>query len=368
MKIGEILIQRGLITKTQLKEALDAQLIFGGNLGTCLMELGYLAERRLGAVLAEIFDVEYAAPEYFDSIPRAVTSALNARLVERHQCVPFRLQDKILDVAMTNPKDPLAKDELAFAAGFSVRPWVSPEARVFQAMERYYDIPRRLRYITLCKQIDRNVPAEEATSPQARIEALREAVRGAASVTPPAAAQVSRRTGTVSSILDPDDESDPLHPFSQRLARAVGIDEVVEHSLESASIAVNRSMVFMVRQGVAFPWQANGIADQNGRWSTSSFGITSEPIFQLLNGDDLFHGPLPRQASYRRFYESLELDVPDEIILVPAHVDDRLVAIFYGDGGPNGRIRGEAETIRRLVRKMGLALGMIQLRQRLLSV
>src|SRR6185503_19301346 len=85
MKIGEILIQRGLINKAQLKEALDAQLIFGGNLGTCLMELGYLSERRLGAVLAEIFDVEYAPPEYFDNIPRFVTSALNARLVERHQ-------------------------------------------------------------------------------------------------------------------------------------------------------------------------------------------------------------------------------------------------------------------------------------------
>jgi hypothetical protein len=53
---------------------------------------------------------------------------------------------------------------------------------------------------------------------------------------------------------------------------------------------------------------------------------------------------------------------------VPAHVDDRLVAIFYGDGGPDGRIRGQEEFYRRLVRKMGLALGMVQLRQRVLSV
>ena len=47
---------------------------------------------------------------------------------------------------------------------------------------------------------------------------------------------------------------------------------------------------------------------------------------------------------------------------------DRLVALFYGDGGVNGRIRGESENVRRLVRKMGMALGMIQLRQRLLSI
>jgi len=365
MKIGEILIQRGLITKVQLKEALDAQLIFGGNLGTCLMELGYLQERKLGAVLAEIFDVEYASPEYFDKVPRSVVASLNARLVERHQCVPFRLQDKVLDVAMTNPKDPLSRDELAFASGYNVRPWVSPEARIFQAMEKYYDIPRRLRYVTLCKQIDRAAAMDEPATADARIDAMRAAVRGAASEV--AEAQPRPRPAVATSVMDSDDESDPLLALTQRLTRAAGVDEVVDHVLENASLSAHRAIVFMVRQGVAFPWRATGVA-QGERWSTLSFGITTEPLFQLLNGDEVFHGPIPRTAMYRRFFEALELEFPDEVILVPAHVDDRLVALFYGDGGVNGRIRGESENVRRLVRKMGMALGMIQLRQRLLSI
>ena len=69
MRLGESLIQRGFITESQLKEALHAQLIYGGHLGTCLIELGYVNERQIGHVLADLFDVPYASVEMFEEIP-----------------------------------------------------------------------------------------------------------------------------------------------------------------------------------------------------------------------------------------------------------------------------------------------------------
>jgi hypothetical protein len=172
MKLGEILIRKGLIEQAQLKEALDAQLIFGGHLGTCLMELGYVTEQNLATVLGEAHEVGVAPAGWYENIPKFVTS-VDDRLAERHLAIPFRLQDRQIDVAMVNPKDLMARDELSFASGYKIRSLVAPEARVFQALERYYDIPRRLRYVTLCKQIDRTTVIEPQVPSSSRVAAMR---------------------------------------------------------------------------------------------------------------------------------------------------------------------------------------------------
>ncbi len=369
MKIGEILIDKGLLTKAQLKEALEAQLIFGGHLGTCLLELGYITERRLGAVLAEIFAVDYAPPELFENIPRFATDAIGDRLVDRHRVVPFRLSDRTLDVAMVDPKDLLARDELSFATGYKLRPWVAPEARIFQAMERYYDIPRRLRYVTLCKEIDKQMELESAGR-VIRVDAMRAAVRPAPVALSDAQPDIeveAPKLATATAVLDEVPESDPLGPLALRLARAETVDQVIEYTLEHASMNLGRAIIFMVRSGKALPWQATGIRSDRTPWQSLSFTVTTEPMFQLLNGEDVFRGPVPRQGPYYRFYESLGLEAPEEALLVPAHVDDRLVALLYGDGGPAGKVRGEDEHHKRLVRKMGHALSMVHLRGKVLS-
>src|SRR4029077_1152910 len=105
MKLGEDLLRKAFINKAQLKEALEAQLIYGGHLGTCLMELGYISEKTLGHVLAEALSVGYVPRESFENIPRYVIATLTDRLVERYQAIPFRMQDKLLEIAMVDPKD-----------------------------------------------------------------------------------------------------------------------------------------------------------------------------------------------------------------------------------------------------------------------
>jgi hypothetical protein len=394
MKLGEILVRKGLIDQAQLKEALEAQLIFGGHLGTCLMELGYVTELNLAGVLADIHEVGVAPPGWFENIPQYVTSAFDERLSEKHRSVPFRLNDRVLDVAMVNPKDLMSRDELSFASGYKIRSFVAPEARIFQAMERYYDIPRRLRYVTLCKQIDKNTVIEPQVPSSSRVAAMREAVRGQArprAVLPPTKPSPAPAAGTVApappapapararvtatptaaaaAVLESPSEIDPLEPLSQRLVRADSIDEVSDLALEHASLTLERCLIFLVRSGKALPWRSTGIKADQSRWSNISFTITSEPIFALPNGEELYRGPVPRQAVYQRFYDALGIGMPnDEVVLLPAHADDRLVAVFYGDGGAEGRIRGNNDDYRRLVQKTALAINVAQLRRKILSI
>ncbi len=155
MKLGEFFVKKGLINPAQLEEALRGQLIFGGHLGTCLIEMGFIDEHTLGKTLAEMFGVDYAPPHFLNDIPKSVIDLLPRRLAEKLHAVPFEKKDKSLHVAMIDPKNLPALDELAFATGHRINPWVSPEARIFQVLERYYEVPRRQRYITVCQDMDR---------------------------------------------------------------------------------------------------------------------------------------------------------------------------------------------------------------------
>lgn len=152
-RLGEVLIDKGKITEAQLQKALKAQLIFGGHLGTSLIELGYIDEATLGQALAEAFNVRYATYDILMSAPYAVIRAIPAKLVEKFKVVPIRLDGKVLQLAMLDPKNLMALDEISFVTGYKIVPWVAPEIRIFQVLEKYYNIPRSQRYITLAREL-----------------------------------------------------------------------------------------------------------------------------------------------------------------------------------------------------------------------
>ena len=63
LRLGEVLIQNGIINEEQLKDALDAQLIYGGHLGTCLVEMGFVDVDHLAGILSKQFSVDPAERE-----------------------------------------------------------------------------------------------------------------------------------------------------------------------------------------------------------------------------------------------------------------------------------------------------------------
>ena len=155
MKLGELLIRESVITQAQLDEALNSQLVYGGSLGTCLVELGYIDELSLGMTLSLAFGIDYAPPEAFYEIAPFAIEAIPAKLAEKNLTVPLGLTKRTLSVAMSDPTNLTAVDELRFATGYSITPFVAAEVRIYQALERYYQLPRRLRYVRLCDQIER---------------------------------------------------------------------------------------------------------------------------------------------------------------------------------------------------------------------
>jgi hypothetical protein len=137
-KLGQVLVARGWITVQQLNRAMRHQQFAGGRLGTCLLELDTLSEELLLRGLAEHHGVPAVAGDELRNIPLEVLELIPDKLARRCRAVPFRLESGRLDVALIDPRNLSAQDEIAFASGKRVRVHVALEIRVMECLERYY--------------------------------------------------------------------------------------------------------------------------------------------------------------------------------------------------------------------------------------
>ncbi len=137
-KLGQLLVARGWITVQQLTRALKNQNVAGGRLGTCLLEMDALSEELLLKGLSEQHGVPAAGPDDLRGVPDEVLELIPDKLARRLRCVPFRLEGSRLDLAVTDPRNLSAQDEIAFASGKRVKVFVAPEIRILEALEKYY--------------------------------------------------------------------------------------------------------------------------------------------------------------------------------------------------------------------------------------
>ncbi len=137
-KLGQLLVARGWISVQQLTRALKGQSVVGGRLGTCLLELDALDESLLLRALSEHLGVPSVAIDDLRGIPEEVLDLIPERLARRLRAIPFRLEMGRLDLALMDPRNLSAQDEIAFASGKRVKVYIANEIRILEALERYY--------------------------------------------------------------------------------------------------------------------------------------------------------------------------------------------------------------------------------------
>ncbi|MFP2931215.1 hypothetical protein ACLESO_39700, partial [Pyxidicoccus sp. 3LG] len=145
-KLGALLVRKGLITQAQLDEALRAQLIHGGRLGTNLVELEFLDIDTLAMVLGEQTRYPVAQEADFEAVTAATLGLLPAALAEKHLAFPLGQEGRRLKVAMVSPLEIQHTDALGFATGLRIVPFVTPELRLFQFQVKRYGIKRDARF------------------------------------------------------------------------------------------------------------------------------------------------------------------------------------------------------------------------------
>jgi type IV pilus assembly protein PilB len=137
-RLGELLARKGYITPEQLHKAIEAQRQQGGPLGTHLVKLGCLTEDALLAYLQKEYRLPVTDPTSFE-VPQEVIHLIPYTLVTKYYLVPISLTGSSLTLAMADPSNLAAIDEVKFLTGYDVKVTVSSISSIRRAIERFYE-------------------------------------------------------------------------------------------------------------------------------------------------------------------------------------------------------------------------------------
>src|ERR687889_879542 len=137
VRIGELLLKEKRITPAQLQDALNYQRTNGGKLGFNLVKLGYVRDDEITALLSKQYGVPSIALGQFEIDP-AIIKLVPAETAQRYQIVPLSRSGATLTIAMTDPTNVFAMDDIKFMTGYNVEPVVASETAVLEAISRYY--------------------------------------------------------------------------------------------------------------------------------------------------------------------------------------------------------------------------------------
>ncbi|GLH71027.1 type IV-A pilus assembly ATPase PilB [Geothrix rubra] len=137
-KLGEMLVKAQLITEAQLEEVIKVQRREGGKLGSIVVRQGYCSDQDIVSFLGMQYGVPAADLEQWPPIDPAVVALIPAELAQRHKVLPLQRTGNVLTLAMSDPTDIFAMDDVRFHTGYNVDPVVSSEMGLIRAVERYY--------------------------------------------------------------------------------------------------------------------------------------------------------------------------------------------------------------------------------------
>jgi type IV pilus assembly protein PilB len=137
VRLGEILVKESLITQDQLQKALEFQRVNGGKLGSCLQKMGFITDDDITGVLSRQYGVPSINLKYYEIDP-TVIRLIPQDTAMRYQVVPLSRVGSVLTIAMTDPTNVFAMDDVKFMTGFNVEPVVASEAAISDAISRFY--------------------------------------------------------------------------------------------------------------------------------------------------------------------------------------------------------------------------------------
>lgn len=172
MRFGELMVSQGLISEEQLEECLRLQVHGKKKLGTVLVESGYVTERQIVEVLE--FQLGYPSVSLFDEkLEEAAVRLIPEGLARKHGVIPIRLSGGKLVLAMEDPLDYNAIEEVRLASGLAVQPMIATRTEIDQAITRMYGLQESVdeMLIELAQPLEEDAEkeAQNMSSPVVRL-------------------------------------------------------------------------------------------------------------------------------------------------------------------------------------------------------
>jgi type IV pilus assembly protein PilB len=137
VRIGDLLLKEKRITPAQLQDALNYQKTNGGKLGLNLVKLGFVTDEEITSLLSKQYGVPSINLTQFE-IDQSVIKLIPADTANKYQIIPLSRSGATLTIAITDPTNVFAMDDIKFMTGYNVEPVVASETAVTDAIKRYY--------------------------------------------------------------------------------------------------------------------------------------------------------------------------------------------------------------------------------------
>ena len=351
--LGTLLVEKGLITQKVLGEALQRQVIFGGRLGTNLMEMGAVQEETILKMLAGQHRVPYAESRHFENIPDDVLNSIPRDLLEKNMVIPIRAEKKRVTLAMTDPTSLDVVDEISFRINKVIDPVIATELRITQALERYLGIKRAARFISAGTAME----SREATPEPEPIHTLEEQDIVPLEGTAPTAEE----SGT----------ADPLDVSAiDRMFWSVGTrDDVAQAVIKAGLRVMDDVFVLLLKGETAMGWMAGGKTAPPidfGSWKLEIDQAAS--LDSVRNSREIEKGDGAGVFTSNPWLGELSTDIPLEVIICPLVVKKHPVAALIGFSWQRRLSPAEIEYLARVMRKASIAFEILILKSRIVML
>jgi type IV pilus assembly protein PilB len=159
VRLGELLTKASLITPDQLKEALKLQKETGGKLGETLIKLGFVAEEDITECLSQQFGVPSINLAHFE-IDSLVIKLIPADVARKYNILPVNKTGATITIAMADPTNVFAMDDIKFMTGYNVEPVVASELGIKGAIDNYYGTTSSLELKKVMEDLQQSESAD----------------------------------------------------------------------------------------------------------------------------------------------------------------------------------------------------------------
>jgi len=365
-RLGDILIKKKMIFPEQLDQAVQCQVLFGGRLGTNLLELGFISEDQLRKILEEKYEIPAVSRKDLLEIPREAINLMSRKFSVEHKLVPVRLNDDVIEVAMLDPQSESSVSALAEATSLKIEKLIALELDLYWAQEKYYAVKREARYINLDRWLEhqremKRRPAKKKKPKTIKREPLL-----------PDPLDITSLEGSPKDLEDFWDRvgrtGHPEHLLPRvlkDLEMASNRDEISGVILDFAAMHFFRTLLFVINEDMLFGWDGQGEGIDSRVALAIMLPLKRRSIFKtVLETGAYFLGPIPDTTINNRFTAAFGATRPKSVLLLPIMVGDKVVAILYGDMGHEKSVSAVPPALQRVLAAAGQAFQRLIFKQK----
>jgi MshEN domain len=375
VKLGQLLIGHQLITQKQLDEALKSQAIFGGRLGSHLVEAGLLDEGTLAKLLGQRHRVPFAHSVHLNSLPKTLLQAVPRSMAEKYLVLPLKQENKRLYLAMPDPGDLAAIEEIGFRTGLVIRPVVVPESVIAKSLKQHYGITRVSKSISTrvgnfirIEDDPLALPAIKQPEPVTddpttwlggeEADFMMEAwelnnPRPDAGVNPAAPAETQA------------EQENPLDRLGDDLANNLDREAMAELVINALAAEVETAALFLVKKDTAIGWKAVREGEPISGYDLIQVALNQPSILQTVSfSKSIFLGSAPDLPANRQFLTPL--GSCEQVLIVPIMLLGRMIGLICV-ANPKLSLQNFIPGIQKIASMLAMGLEMLILKNKLAS-